>query len=285
MKFAIGFFVVFIVGGMTGVMIASVPFDLQVHDSYFIVAHFHYVILGGVLFPLFGALYLYFPKITGRMLGERLGAWHFWLFFIGVNVTFFPMHLLGLDGMPRRVYTYLPEMGWGDLNLLATVGSWIIAASMIVFFVNVLKSLKSGAVAGADPWGSPSLEWATASPPEPWNFRDIPEVQSRSPLWESGSELPVVTGLRTDRREVLVTTALDAVPEVRHESPKPSIWPLIMALAVAVMFIGAIFTPWAYAVGFVFGCVAFAGWGWPKEIEPGKRITANSPPPPVVGAR
>jgi cytochrome c oxidase subunit 1 len=234
---------------------------------------------------MFGALYLYFPKITGRMLSERLGAWHFWLFFVGVNVTFFPMHLLGLDGMPRRVYTYLPEMGWRDLNLLATVGSWIITASIVVFVVNVLKSLRGGALAGPNPWHAPSLEWATASPPEPWNFRDIPVVEGRFPLWESGSTLPVATGLRTDRREVLVTTALDAVPESRHEAPEPTIWPLVMAVAVAVMFIGAIFTPWAYAIGFVVGCIAFAGWAWPSDFDPAKRVTANSPPPPAVGSR
>src|SRR5687768_13607607 len=163
MLFALGFIVVFTIGGLTGVMVASVPFDLQVHDSFFVVAHLHYVILGGVVFPLFGALYLWFPKITGRMLSESLGKWHFALFFIGTNVTFFPMHLLGMDGMPRRVYTYLPGTGWGDLNLLATVGSWIIAASVLVFVANVIVSLRSGAHAGDDPWGGPTLEWATAS--------------------------------------------------------------------------------------------------------------------------
>jgi cytochrome c oxidase subunit 1 len=157
MLFAIGFMLVFIIGGVTGVMIASVPFDLQVHDTYFIVAHFHYVIIGGVVFPLFGACYLWFPKATGRLLSERLGKWHFWLFFIGTNLTFFPMHLLGLDGMPRRVYTYLPEMGWGDMNLLATIGAGVIVASVVCFGVNVLASLRWGAVAGPDPWGGPTL--------------------------------------------------------------------------------------------------------------------------------
>jgi cytochrome c oxidase subunit 1 len=165
MLHAIGVLVVFIIGGMTGVMIASVPFDLQVHDTYFIVAHFHYVILGGVLFPLFGACYLYFPKITGRLMSETLGRWHFWLFFVGVNVTFFPMHLLGLDGMPRRVYTYLPEMGWGRLNLISSLGAVVIVSSVAVFLCNVIASARTGAVAGANPWGAPGLEWATSSPP------------------------------------------------------------------------------------------------------------------------
>jgi len=272
MLFALGFIVVFTIGGMTGVMIASVPFDLQVHDTYFIVAHFHYVILGGVVFPLFGACYYWYPKITGRLMSETLGKWQFWLFFVGVNVTFFPMHLLGLDGMPRRVYTYLPEMGWGKLNLLATVGSWVIAASVIVFLVNVMRSWKGGAVAGPNPWGAPGLEWATTSPPPAWNFHPVPVVQGRSPLWESGDEMPVATGLATDKREVLVTTALDAEPDNRHEHPGESHWPLVMAIAVGVTFIGAIFTPWAYVVGFALSAVAFAGWGWPRGTKPEQEI-------------
>jgi cytochrome c oxidase subunit 1 len=185
-------------------------------------------------------------------------------------VTFFPMHLLGLDGMPRRVYTYIPETGWGDLNMLATVGSWIIAASVIVFLVNVLKSLKGGAVAGPNPWGAPGLEWATASPPEPWNFTRLPAVESRTPLWTASetAELPVVTGLRTDRREFLVSSALDAVPESRHELPEESIWPLLMAIAIGVTFIGAVWRFWAYGVGFAMAMAAFAGWGWPRGTKP-----------------
>ena len=274
--FALGFVVVFTIGGLTGVMIASVPFDLQVHDSYFIVAHFHYVIIGGVLFPLFAACYYWFPKITGRLMSETLGKWHFWLFFVGVNVTFFPMHLLGLDGMPRRVYTYLPEMGWGKLNLLATMGSWVIAASVIVFLVNVVRSWRGGQVAGPNPWGAPGLEWATTSPPPAWNFHPVPVVQGRAPLWESGDEMPVATGLATDKREVLVTTALDAEPDNRHEHPGESHWPLVMAVAIGVTFIGAVFTPWAYVIGFAMATVAFAGWAWPRgtkpedEIDPGR---------------
>jgi cytochrome c oxidase subunit I+III len=248
---------------MTGVMVASVPIDLQVHDTYFVVAHFHYVILGGVVFPLFGAFYLWFPKITGRMLDEPLGRWHFWLFFVGVNVTFFPMHLLGLDGMPRRVYTYLPAMGWGGLNLLATAGAVVIVLSVVVFLVNVLRSVRGGAVAGPNPWQAPSLEWAAKSPPERWNFRYLPVVESREPLWEEGEERPVVTGMRDDHREVLTTSVLDATPEGRHAHPVETIWPLMMALAVGITFIGAIFTPWGYVFGFAAGTVAFAGWAWP----------------------
>jgi cytochrome c oxidase subunit I+III len=272
MLFALGFIVVFTIGGLTGVMVASVPFDLQVHDTFFVVAHLHYVILGGVVFPLFGALYLWFPKITGRMLSERLGKWHFALFFIGTNVTFFPMHLLGMDGMPRRVYTYLPGTGWGDLNLLATVGSWIIAASVLVFVANVIISLRGGAHAGDDPWGGPTLEWATASPPPRWNFQHIPIVDGRSPLWIAGAEMAVATGLRSDRREILVTTALDAIPDNRHDHPSESIWPLLMALAIAVTFISAIFTPWGYVYGFTLTMLCFAGWAWPRGTKPEETV-------------
>ncbi|HEX6670111.1 MAG TPA: cytochrome c oxidase subunit I, partial [Gemmatimonadales bacterium] len=143
--FVLGFVVVFIIGGFTGVMVASVPYDVQAHDSYFVVAHLHYVLLGGAVFPLFGAFYYWWPKVTGRMLDERLGRWHFWLFFAGVNLTFFPMHQLGLDGMPRRVYTYLPETGWGPLNLVATIGALTIAVSVALFLVNLARSLRGGA--------------------------------------------------------------------------------------------------------------------------------------------
>jgi cytochrome c oxidase subunit 1 len=263
MLFAIGFIVVFTIGGLTGVMIASVPIDLQVHDTYFVVAHFHYVILGGVVFPLFGACYYWFPKVTGRLLNETLGKWHFWLFFVGVNLTFFPMHMLGLDGMPRRVYTYLPEMGWGNLNLLASLGAAVVTLSVLTFVLNVARSWRGGALAGDDPWGASTLEWATTSRPPRWNFALIPVVESKTPLWHD-AELAVATGLRTDRRESLVTTVLDAAPDARHELPEETLWPLGMAVAIGVTFIGAIFTPWAYVVGFVLAMIAFAGWAWPR---------------------
>src|ERR1700710_988676 len=130
-----GFFVIFVLGGLTGIMLASVPIDLQVHDTFFVVAHFHYVLIGGAVFPLFGALHYWFPKWTGRLLNELLGRWTFWLLFIGFNLTFFPMHILGLQGMPRRVYTYAAELGWGGMNLLATVGAFALAVSVLLFFI------------------------------------------------------------------------------------------------------------------------------------------------------
>jgi cytochrome c oxidase subunit 1 len=262
--FVLGFVVLFIIGGFTGVMIASVPFDQQVHDSYFIVAHFHYVLIGGAVFPLFGAFYYWFPKVTGRMLSETLGRWNFWLFFIGMNLTFFPMHQLGLDGMPRRVYTYLPETGWGDLNLLATIGAVTIAISMVIFVINVIVSLRGGVLAGDDPWGGETLEWATSSPPRPYNFPYIPVVTSRSPIWDESEELPVVTGLRTDVRDVLVTTLLDAEPDSRHRHPIPSIWPLLTAIGTTVLFVTLIFTPWGAVIGTPLFLLGLLGWGWPR---------------------
>jgi cytochrome c oxidase subunit 1 len=262
--FVLGFVVLFIIGGFTGVMIASVPFDQQVHDSYFIVAHFHYVLIGGAVFPLFGAFYYWFPKVTGRMLSETLGRWNFWLFFIGMNLTFFPMHQLGFEGMPRRIYTYLPETGWGKLNLLATIGAVTIAISMVIFVINVILSLRGGRLAGDDPWGGETLEWATSSPPRPYNYPFIPVVTSRSPMWEEAEELPVVTGLRTDVRDVLVTTLLDAEPDNRHRHPIPSIWPLLTAIATTILFVTLIFTPWGAVIGTPLLLLGLLGWGWPR---------------------
>jgi cytochrome c oxidase subunit I+III len=262
--FVIGFFVLFIIGGLSGVMIASIPFDLQAHDTFFVVAHFHYVLLGGAVFPLFGAFYYWFPKMTGRMLGERAGKWNFWLFFVGMNVTFFPMHILGLTGMPRRVYTYLPEMGWGDLNMLSSIGAVIIVASVCVFLGNVWVSLRRGLPAGDNPWGASTLEWATSSPPPAYNHLFIPVVEGRDPLWDArDGELAVVTGLRTDRHEGLLTSIMDAVPEHRFEFKGPTILPLLLAFFGGGSIVLAIFTPWGVTVGSILSLVILICWFWP----------------------
>ena len=265
MLWVLGFLVVFLIGGLTGVMLAAVPLDLQVHDTFFVVAHFHYVLIGGALFPLFGAVYYWFPKMTGRMLGERLGVWNFWLFTIGFNLTFFPMHILGLHGMPRRIYTYQADTGWGDLNMLATAGAMVIGLSVVVFLVNVVTSLRAGALAGDNPWNASTLEWATSSPPPNSNFINAPTVSGRDPLWENPPDQPVVVGLRDDVRDVLVTYLLDAEPDHRTEFPEPSIWPFFSALATTGLFIGSIFTPWAVVIGAVPLFVALTGWFWPKK--------------------
>jgi cytochrome c oxidase subunit 1 len=268
MLFVMGFIVLFVIGGLTGVMVASVPFDLQVHDTFFVVAHFHYVLIGGAVFPLFGAIYYWFPKVTGRMLSERMGRWNFWLFFIGVNVTFFPMHFLGLMGMPRRIYTYSPDMGWGPMNLTSTVGAFVIATSALLFVANVVRSLAAGVPAGPDPWGGDTLEWATESPPPPYNFRYPPVVQGRAALWSRTPDAPVVTGLRTDVPEVLLTTVLDAEPDALHLAPHPTIWPLITAVGVGILLYSFIYTAWALIWGAAAVGIGLVGWAWPRRDDP-----------------
>jgi cytochrome c oxidase subunit 1 len=199
------------------------------------------------------------------MLSERLGRWGFALLFLGFNLTFFPMHILGLMGMPRRVYTYQPELGWGGLNLLATCGAGIMGVALLVYFTNVLVSLRHGAAACADPWKAATLEWATMSPPPPYNFNPGPTVSGRDPLWHRDADQPVVVGLRTDTREVLITHVLDAEPDHVYEFPKPSVWPFVTAVTTGIMFIGSIFTPWAVVYGSVPPFVALVLWFWPHE--------------------
>jgi cytochrome c oxidase subunit 1 len=264
MLFIIGFIITFVLGGLTGVMVASVPFDTQVHDTYFVVAHFHYVLVGGSVFPLLGAIYYWFPKFTGRMMSERIGRWVFGLIFTGFHLTFFPMHLLGLFGMPRRIYTYQPEMPWAGLNLFVSLSSFILAVGFLLFFMDVVRSARSGAVAEENPWNASTLEWATTSPPSPYNFRRIPVVSQREPLWSGSSDLPVVSGMRLDRRELIVSGVVEAEPEARESSPTNSIWPLIAAIATSIMLIWSMFSPWAVVWGSIPIAIALTGWFWPK---------------------
>src|SRR4051812_44215357 len=184
MLFALGFLLIFLLGGITGVMVAVMPFDWQITDSYFIVAHFHYVLNGAVVFPIFGALYYWGPKMTGRLLDERLGRISFWTMFVGFNVAFFPMHILGFLGMPRRVYTYDSGLGWDALNLLISVASFVFALGTLLTLFNVVRSQFRGAPAGDNPWQADSLEWATSSPPPEYNFAATPIVAGRHPLWD-----------------------------------------------------------------------------------------------------
>ncbi|WP_413709011.1 cytochrome c oxidase subunit I [Rhizobium sp. Rhizsp82] len=264
MLFIIGFIVTFVIGGMTGVMVASVPFDTQVHDTYFVVAHFHYVLVGGAVFPLLAAVYYWFPKMTGRMMSEVLGRWAFWLIFAGFHLTFFPMHILGLQGMPRRIYTYQPELPWSGLNLFVSVSSIVLAAGFLIFFIDALRSWRSGQPAGDNPWNAPTLEWATSSPPPSPNFCFIPVVGDRNPLWSTPGALAVASGLRVDRRELLVTSVVEALPQARESSARNSVWPFWAALATSVMLVWSMFSPWAVIWGSMPIAVTLIGWFWPK---------------------
>jgi cytochrome c oxidase subunit I len=196
MYFCAGTIAIFLIGGITGIFLAVFPVDWQLNDTYFVVAHFHYTIFGGGVFPVFGALYYWFPKMSGRLLNERLGKFSFWLVFIGFNLTFFVQHALGLSGMPRRVYTYAPGLGWSIYNLISTVGSFILGAGVLVTIVNVTRSLKVGKVAGPDPWKGNTLEWFTTSPPPPNNFDAIPRVRSLEPMRDIRRQVERQTGVR-----------------------------------------------------------------------------------------
>src|SRR3954471_10663633 len=264
--FVLGFFFILVRGGLTGVMLASVPFDLQAHDTYFVVGHLHDVLIGGAVFPLIGGLIYWYPKFTGRLTSEIAGRWAFALLFIGQNLTFFPMHILGLHGMPRGTYTYLASTGWGGLNLLETVGAYILALGVLITVANLVLSRFFGRLAGDDPWLADTLEWATSSPPPPGNFAEIPVVGSRDPNWDvtPPAGRPVVTGLPPDRREVLFTTLLDAIPARRIDLPGPTVWTFFAAVGTTIGLVMLIFTPWGLVVGTVLAAAPLIIWGWPK---------------------
>jgi cytochrome c oxidase subunit I+III len=267
LMFVLGFVAIFVLGGLTGVMVASLPLDLQLHDTFFVVAHLHYVLVGGAVFPLLGAIFFWFPKMTGRLMNERAGHISFWLIFIGFNVTFFPMHKLGLIGMTRRIYTYLPETGWGPLNLLSSIGAGVLGLGMLIFVGNALVSMKRGSIAGADPWRGDTLEWGTSSPPPHYNFLHLPIVTGREPLWHEPEKAPVVIGLATTKREVLITRLLDAEPDHRYIYPNPTIWPFLSAVATSGMFIATLFTPWGFPIGITIATICVIAWFWPTSLK------------------
>jgi heme/copper-type cytochrome/quinol oxidase subunit 1 len=184
MLFAAAFLIQFVIGGVTGVMFAAVPIDWQLTDSYFVVAHFHYVLFGGSMFAVWAGAYYWFPKITGRMMDERLGRWHFWLAVLGFNLTFFVQHILGIMGMPRRVFTYPDIPGYAALNLVSTIGAFILGAAVLVWVWNIIHSWRKGATAGDNPWDAWTLEWATSSPPPQHNFEALPPIRGRRPLFD-----------------------------------------------------------------------------------------------------
>jgi cytochrome c oxidase subunit I len=253
MMFSVFFIVTFTIGGISGIMHSVAPADLQQTDTYFVVAHLHYVFFGGTVMGLWSGIYYWYPKMFGRMLNEMLGHAHFWFTFIGMNLTFFPMHFLGLHGMPRRVFTYADGLGFNEMNLIATLGSYMIAVGTLVFAYNLIVSTRRGKPAGANPWGAPTLEWAMPSPPPEYNFREIPIVRSRMPLWETDPVLQ--EGIPHGRREedssdVSLAGADVGVMEFREDEskmsahdlgihlPPPSVIPIILALSITLFFSG-----------------------------------------------
>ena len=251
MMFAVGLVALFTVGGLSGIMHSSAPVDLQQHDSYFVVAHFHYVIVGGILLGMFSGVYYWFPKVTGRLLGEKAGQWHFWTTIIGFNLTFFPMHFSGMYGMPRRTWTYQAELNVELFNQLSTVGGFLLGISTLVFLWNIWKSARGGEKAGANPWGAGTLEWAIPSPPHHYNFPALPEVRSREPLWDEN-----------ERRAV--EAVVQQEPEVEPEMPNPSFWPMVVGFGVLLTW-ALVMTGiwWVPLLGLAF--TAFGVYSWAFE--------------------
>jgi cytochrome c oxidase subunit 1 len=268
MLMSIGFVSMFIIGGLSGVTHAVVPSDYQQHDTYYVVAHFHYVLFGGAIFGLFSGAYYWLPKVTGKLLSEGLGKLHFWLMFIGFNLTFGPMHILGLQGMPRRYYRYPEGAGWDFWNLVATIGSFIIAVSIAVFMVNVVRTLARGKEAGADPWDARTLEWSIPSPPPHYNFAEIPQVKARDDLWHrkysedgTGHAVPAVAG---------AADTLEHPEEEGHADihmPDPSYFPLIASAGLPLIGYGLIYH-WSIAVaGVLVSLLGLFGWSMEPVAE------------------
>lgn len=256
MLFATTFLIQFTIGGLSGVTFAVVPLDWQTTDTYYVVAHMHYVLFGGTFFAVMAGCYYWFPKMTGRLLSERLGKWHFWLTFVGFNMTFMVQHFLGLMGMPRRVYTYPDLPGWGLLNLISTVGAFILAGSVLVLIANVWVSLRRGRPAGDNPWDAWTLEWATTSPPPVRNFDRLPPVRSRRPLYDAAQ----------DRIKE------SAWQPVTTHVPSPTYWPATLALGIVCILWGLTTTWLISLVGLAL--VGLAAAGWFTDIQRERRVTA-----------
>jgi cytochrome c oxidase subunit I len=303
MLFAIGLVSQFTIGGISGVMHAAVPVDQQHNDSYFVVAHFHYVLFGGSIFAILGGIYFWFPKVTGRMLDDRIGRWNFWATFIAFNATFFPMHFLGLAGMPRRYYTYGENSGWSFWNLVVSIGAFCLGASILLFVYNIARSLRYGEIAGNNPWDAPTLEWSIPSPPPVYNFAEIPHVTARDQLWADkyghgthAGETDVdvrIAGVKVGEVDVPDESAAEQAArrdphssvgvqvdtgtkeEVHHiHMPNPSYYPLIAAAGLFIMAMGLLFDtgtitigllhmPVASAVGLIV--LALGAYGWAFE--------------------
>jgi cytochrome c oxidase subunit 1 len=282
--FSLGFIAMFIIGGLSGVTHAIVPADYQQTDTYYIVAHFHYVLFGGAIFGLFAGIYYWWPKMTGKLLSEAIGKVHFWLMLIGFNLTFGPMHILGLQGMPRRIYQYPPGRGWDTWNFIETIGAFLIAFSILVFLYNVVRTRLRGEAAGPDPWDARTLEWSIPSPPPPHNFDEIPVVSSVDALWHTkyaegpeGELVPVVAGGSNGHQDSAGAEqhlAADAGEHGRGEGhghaihmPSPSYFPLIAALGLAILAYGLLYSTILVVDGAITILVGLYGWALEPSAE------------------
>jgi cytochrome c oxidase subunit 1/cytochrome c oxidase subunit I+III len=263
MLFAVGFIAQFVIGGISGVMTAAVPFDWQITDTYFVVAHIHYVLAGGTLFGIFAGIYYWYPKMFGRLLDERVGKLSFWLMFVGFNVAFFPMHVSGMLGMTRRVYTYASSPVLNATNLTSTIGAYVLAIGIVVTLWNVVRSRTAGAVAGPNPWNAGTLEWLAESPPADYNFANMPVVSGRDPLWTNA----VVRGPAYDRERLTPrTSTLDADLETAVELPHDNYWAVATSVTLLVAF-GALLARWYWVFGLALAATLLgsARWMWPRQ--------------------
>jgi cytochrome c oxidase subunit I+III len=277
MLFILGFLFIFVLGGLTGVMVASVPFDWQVHDTYFVVAHLHYVLIGGMVFPLFAGLYYWMPLVTGRLMSETLGRWAFGLMFVGFNVTFFPMHFMGLLGMPRRVYTYPAGFGWDWLNMISTAGAYMFGAGVLVFLFDVWRHRRHGPEAGPNPWNAGTLEWQGPTPSVNYALRSIPRIESRYPLWdqpELSREIDAgewyLPDARAGLRETIRSSTVTGRPEQLVRLPHPTWTPMVAAILTAAIFAVSIYHLW-WTAGLLFAALvaSIVYWLWDTDERPG----------------
>ncbi|MCC5854150.1 MAG: cytochrome c oxidase subunit I [Idiomarina sp.] len=283
MLWVFGFLMVFVCGGLTGVMLALVPFNWQVHDTHFVVAHLHYVLIGGMLYPLIAGIYYWLPHFSGRMPSLRMGLWGFWLTFIGMNATFLLMHLTGLLGMPRRIFTYSGDMGWSWLNLLSSVGGFVMAFGLGLVILDIILHFRFGEKAKPNPWQADTLEWATGTPPTPYNFASIPDIDTRHPLWEKPELMTSIPAgehrlatIEHGRREILGTSAITGKLQAIYHLPTNSYLPLLAALSLAVVCIGLLIRVYPMAlVGLLVAAFFLFRWSWENGSHP-----AMAPPTP-----